>query len=192
MRRRSLIGAIAGSLGATTAGCLEDDTADGPGSSSTLSVVDTDADPGPLAFAVSVLEDSLTPTTVPRVTVGVENAGAEPASWRYGGSRTELPFPQAVATDPLGLTAVVQTSVEEQLEEAGTDEGCAHVPARGRDDAVVEASLEPGGVFEREYAVAGVAADLESPCLPAGVYRFAADYGEYGSWGFSVRLTDPD
>jgi len=181
MRRRGFIAAIAGSLGATTAGCLGNDLSDEPGSSPTLSVVDADADPEPLAFEVSVLEDSLTPTTVPRVTIDVENAGTEPASWQYGGSRTELPFPQAVATEPLGVTAVVQTSAEEQLEEAETDDGCAHVLARGRDDAIVGASLEPGEAFEREYAVAGVAADLETPCPPAGVYRFAADYGEYGS-----------
>ncbi len=187
MRHRTVLAAVAGSLGATTAGCVGDGSSAGSESSLTLSIAGTDADPEPLAFDVSVLADSLTPTTVPRVRLTVENAGTEPASWRYGGSTSELPFPQAVATEPPGLTAGLVESIDPE-----TDAACAYVPVRGRDDAIVEARLEPGEAFEREYAVAGVAADLETPCPPADVYRFAADYDEHGTWGFSVWLTDPD
>ena len=184
MRRRTVLAAVVGSFGATAAGCVGDSTSGAGESSLTLSIADTDADPGPFAFDVSVLEDSLTGTTVPRVTLAVENAGTEPASWRYGGSTPDLPFPRAVATEPSGLTADLVELVDPE-----TDTTCAHLSARGRDDAIVETTLEPGDVVEREYAVVGVEADLETPCPAPDVYRFEADYDEHGRWGFAVRLT---
>lgn len=185
MRRRTVLAAVVGSFGATTAGCVGDGSSGGSESSLTLSIAGTDVDPEPLAFDVSVTEDSLTGTTVPRVTLAVENAGTEPVSWRYGGSTPDLPFPQAVATEPSGLTAGLVELVDPE-----PDTICARLPARGRDDAIVETALEPDEVVEREYAVVGVEADLKTPCPPTGVYRFAAEYDEHGMWGFSVRLID--
>ena len=203
-RRRLLAGLLsAGTLGLS--GCIGDTSREpGEGSSDdgdgdrnggsdddsvamTLTLVKSDDDPGPLAFAIDVRDDQLTKTSFPTVDISVENVGDERVEWGYGGSVQDLPVPQGRDdSDPEGLVIGSEGNVERQLMD--DEDGCARVEYFDVDDGWVDVALDPGDEIGETYGISGIDSRLEEECPPPGTYRFEFEFGDHGDWGFELRL----
>lgn len=101
---------------------------------------------------------------------------------------TEIPFPQGIGSEPAGLVSGRATSVEAQLVDA--DEGCVRVPFFDRDDAQMEARLEPNESVEETYGIAGNEGALDELCPEPDTYRFEFTYDDHGTWGFEIELAE--
>lgn len=191
---------MAGSGLSLTAGCLGDTTERGDSNDEddsdddvnlaemTMTLVSIDDDLDSLSFEIEVLETQLTGTNFPTMEIAVTNTGDETASWFYGGSSTDIPFPQGIGSDPGGLVSGRDSNVEAQL--VDVDDGCARVEYFDRDDAQMEAGLDAGDTYDETYGIAGSDSSLEGVCPDVGTYRFEFSYDDHGSWGFEIELSN--
>ncbi|WP_143825106.1 hypothetical protein [Natrinema ejinorense] len=183
MNRRGFLAGVGGSCLTAMSGCFATDVGRTP---QVLSLASVDCDPEPLSFEITLLDEKLTETDVPKLDITVTNLGKKPVGWTYGGGFGELPFPERVYSEDDNLVIGLEEHIQSQL--LDTSRGCARLKHFSAANGFQKTSLEPAETITNRYAIVGIAGNYKGVCPEPGSYRMKHGFGDYGKWGFKVKL----
>ena len=181
MDRRGFLAGVGGSCLTAMSGCLAIDAKATP-----MSLVSADRDPHPLSFEINLLDEKLTETGVPKLDIAATNTGTKPVRWSYGGGFGDLPFPERVYSEDDSLVIGLEEHIQSQLTD--TARGCARLKHFSAANGIQKTDLEPAETITKRYAIAGIAGNYKGVCPEPGSYRMEHGLGDYGKWGFKIKL----